>query len=75
MAATSAPDGVPSTIPAALRRVAERFLDSEAIVAEGRRLGFRQLLSEAEQVARALIGSGVEPGDRVAIWAPNRSHG
>jgi acyl-CoA synthetase (AMP-forming)/AMP-acid ligase II len=49
----------------------ERFADSEAIVAQGRRLGFRQLLSEAEQVGRALIGSGVEPGDRVAIWAPN----
>jgi acyl-CoA synthetase (AMP-forming)/AMP-acid ligase II len=24
-----------------------------------------------DEVARALVGSGIEPGDRVALWAPN----
>jgi HIP---CoA ligase len=71
MSVAEATDEAPSTITAALRRAAERFGDQEAIVADGRRLSFRQLLAESEEFARALIGSGLEPGDRVAIWAPN----
>lgn len=35
------------------------------------RLGFPQLADETERFARGLIGHGVTPGDRVAIWAPN----
>ncbi|MFI5045888.1 MAG: FadD3 family acyl-CoA ligase [Acidimicrobiia bacterium] len=62
---------VPLTIPAALRRAVERFGDHEALVADGRRLTFRELEDEAAGVARALIASGIEPGDRIAIWAPN----
>ena len=59
------------TIPAALHEAAERFADLEAVVDGDVRLTFAQLASEAADVARALIGSGVEPGDRVAVWAPN----
>jgi HIP---CoA ligase len=59
------------TIPAALDRAAEQFSDSEAVVDGDLRLTFTQLREHARVVARALIGSGVEPGDRVALWAPN----
>ena len=38
----------------------------------GPRLSFRELHERAAAVARALIAAGSGPGDRVAIWAPNR---
>jgi acyl-CoA synthetase (AMP-forming)/AMP-acid ligase II len=66
----SAPD-VPATIPAALARAAERFGDDEAVVAPEARLTFAQLAERAAQAAGFLVRRGIEPGDRVAIWAPN----
>jgi acyl-CoA synthetase (AMP-forming)/AMP-acid ligase II len=59
------------TIAAALRQGARRFPEHEAVVDEERRLTFANLEAEAEQLARALIATGVGSGDRVAIWAPN----
>jgi len=32
---------------------------------------FRELDGEVERVARGLIACGLEPGDRIGIWAPN----
>lgn len=59
------------TIPRMLRRSAERF-PSRAAIADGDvTLDYRRLLAEVARAARALIGSGIAPGDRVAIWAPN----
>ena len=37
-------------------------------------LTWRQLLGEVRVFAAALIAAGIEPGDRVAIWAPNSYH-
>jgi HIP---CoA ligase len=34
-------------------------------------LTFAQLGAQAERAGRALVASGIAPGDRVAIWAPN----
>ena len=62
---------LPQTIPAVLARAAERFGDREALVDERARLTYAELATAVEQAARALIASGVEPGDRVSIWAPN----
>ncbi|HEX8803687.1 MAG TPA: FadD3 family acyl-CoA ligase, partial [Acidimicrobiales bacterium] len=59
------------TIPAVLERAATAFADREAMVDGDRRWTFTELAAEADRVARALVASGVEPGDRVAIWAPN----
>ena len=60
-----------TTIPGALLEAARQFPDHEAVVDTSQRLTFDDLARGAEEVARALIASGIEPGDRVAIWAPN----
>jgi HIP---CoA ligase len=64
-------DRPPRTIPEALDRAADRFGDDEALVDHSTRLSFRELTERVDHVARALVGSGVQPGDRVALWAPN----
>ncbi len=64
-------DGQPRTIPEALDRAANHFGDDEALVDGTIRLSFRDLADRVDLVARALVGSGIERGDRVALWAPN----
>jgi fatty-acyl-CoA synthase len=69
--------GVPllgETIFQNLRRTAERFGDHEGLVAahQDRRTTYRGLVEECEVVARGLMARGVERGDRVGIWSPNR---
>jgi acyl-CoA synthetase (AMP-forming)/AMP-acid ligase II len=59
------------TIPQVVRDAAERFGDREGIVDGDIRLSFRELAAEIERAACALIASGVEAGERIAIWAPN----
>jgi acyl-CoA synthetase (AMP-forming)/AMP-acid ligase II len=63
--------GVVSTIPAALERAAQLWPDDEALVDGSVRLTFGALAERVGVVARALVASGVDPGDRVAVWAPN----
>ena len=51
-----------------------RFADLDAVIDPqegGRRLSYAGLLDEADTAAAALIERGVQPGDRVALWAPN----
>ncbi len=60
-----------STIPAALRAAAGRFATDAAVVDGSDTLTFGELAEQAETVAGALVRAGVEPGDRVALWAPN----
>src|SRR5439155_23697342 len=45
--------------------------DAEAVVDGTVHLSFKQLQAAAREAARAYIALGVEPGDKVAIWAPN----
>jgi acyl-CoA synthetase (AMP-forming)/AMP-acid ligase II len=59
------------TIPEALAAAVDRFGDDEALVDGPVRLTFGQLSAEVDLVARALVASGVQKGDRVALWAPN----
>ena len=64
------------TIPAVVERAAERFGPREALVDDDPvdgdgRLSFAELASATDEAARAYVAHGVEPGDRVAIWAPN----
>ena len=62
---------LPQTIPGVVARAAEQYASLEALVDERERLTFAQLAEQTETVARALIASGIQSGDRVAIWAPN----
>ncbi len=59
------------TIPAVLERAAARFGEREGLVDGDRRLTFADLAAAADDAARAYVASGIEPGDRIAIWAPN----
>ena len=63
------------TIPAALQAAAREFGDATALTEPGGpALTYRELHDQVRDVARALIASGIEPGDRVAIWSPNTHH-
>ncbi|MXZ92457.1 MAG: AMP-binding protein, partial [Chloroflexi bacterium] len=61
------------TVGDLLNRAAERFGPREALVYEGQRWSFDQFREETDRVARALIGLGIQPGDKVSIWMPNRA--
>ncbi|HYV58967.1 MAG TPA: FadD3 family acyl-CoA ligase [Acidimicrobiia bacterium] len=54
-----------------VRDGAGRFGDAEAVVDGDRRVGFAELSALVSGAARALVASGVQPRDRVAVWAPN----
>ena len=64
----------PLTTPAALDRMSCDFADHEALVDGDRRFTFAQLRDEVRRTAAAIAGSGVQPGDRVALWSPNTWH-
>ncbi len=59
------------SIPNLVQSAAERFPERECVVDGAVRLTFGELSEAVDHAARALIGCGVELGDRVAIWAPN----
>jgi len=61
----------PTTIPHALVIAARRWPDEEAVVDEQDRWTFQDLFDHSVATARGLVSAGLEPGDRVAIWAPN----
>ena len=62
------------TIGENLRRVVEQHGDREALVVRSQeyRATYRQLWEQTSQAARGLMARGVQVGDRVGIWAPNR---
>ncbi len=59
-----------TTVGSILRDAAASAEDAPAMVAGGRRWTYGQLLQEAETTARALAAR-FEPGERIAVWAPN----
>ncbi len=60
-----------STIPRLVLAAAERFGDASALEDEDLRLSFSELAQQSLEATRAFIAAGLEPGDRVGIWAPN----
>ena len=68
------PDWFPKqTIGDLLNQATERFGAREALMYQGRRWTFDEFRAEVDRVARALINLGVEPGDKVSLWMPNRA--
>jgi fatty-acyl-CoA synthase len=62
------------TIGANLRRTVERHGERDAIVVRSQayRATYRQLWDATTTLARALLASEVQQGDRLGIWSPNR---
>jgi len=62
------------TIGANLRSTVERFPNREALVVRDQeyRVTYVELWEQVGLAARGLLARGIEKGDRVGIWAPNR---
>lgn len=61
------PFGQDETIPSLLRSTAAACPDAPAVYAGDKKLTFRELDEQSDNIARALIDRGVKPGDRVAF--------
>jgi fatty-acyl-CoA synthase len=63
------------TIGAFFDRTVETYRDREALVVRHQnvRWSWGQLGRRVDDLAAGLLSLGLEPGDRVGIWAPNRS--
>ncbi|MFF4564063.1 fatty acid--CoA ligase family protein [Streptomyces sp. NPDC001435] len=59
------------SIPGLVRSAAEQHADAEAVVDGRTRISYAELGARVERAAAACIASGLEVGDRVAVWAPN----
>src|SRR5262245_48558360 len=62
------------TIGENLRRTTERMPEREALIvrSQGYRATYRELWDMITEAALGLLALGVQKGDRVGIWSPNR---
>ncbi|MCP5026026.1 MAG: AMP-binding protein [Actinomycetia bacterium] len=65
---------IEDTIDANFRQTVARFPDREALVVRHQdiRWTYAELNEKVDELARGLAAAGLEVGDRVALWAPNR---
>jgi fatty-acyl-CoA synthase len=61
-----------ATLASMLDDVARRHPARDALVFLERRLTYADVAHEVERCARGLLALGIEPGDKVALWLPNR---
>jgi fatty-acyl-CoA synthase len=61
------------TVGANLDRIVGLYPDRDAVVVRHQdvRWTYAEFGARVDRVARALVGAGLEPGDRMGIWAPN----
>ncbi|MFI6089213.1 FadD3 family acyl-CoA ligase [Streptomyces sp. NPDC051218] len=59
------------SIPGLVRAAVERYGDREAVVEGRTRISYAELGRRVERATAACMASGVNSGDRVAVWAPN----
>ena len=62
------------TIGANLARAVERFPEREALVVRHQdiRWTYAELDARVEELARGLLATGLQVGDRIGLWSPNR---
>jgi acyl-CoA synthetase (AMP-forming)/AMP-acid ligase II len=70
-ATPQAPAAAPATIARLLFDSAQRFAGHVAIEEHGQCLDYADLPEQVLQVTRGLMALGIQPGDRVGLWAPN----
>ena len=63
------------TIGANLEATAARFPDRPALISRHQdlRYTYAEFDAEVDRVARALIAAGLQKGDRLGVWSPNRA--
>jgi HIP---CoA ligase len=62
---------LPETVPEVVHRGAALWPDDEAVVDREVRLTFTQLEAAVRSAAKAFVATGLQPGDRASVWAPN----
>ncbi len=62
---------LPPSIGALVQRSAERFATLDALVDGPKRYSFAELGARVREATAAAMASGIQPGERAAIWAPN----
>ncbi|MEJ2400524.1 MAG: AMP-binding protein [Xanthomonadales bacterium] len=67
------PPLIDETVGQRLLQTAARFPEGEALVVrhQGVRWTWREYRERIDRLATGLLALGIEPGDRVGIWAPN----
>ena len=60
------------TLGALLDEAAGRWSAREALTFEGQRWSFAHLQTDVDRTARAFLALGIQAGERVALWMPNR---
>jgi fatty-acyl-CoA synthase len=61
------------TVGCLLEETAKRYPETEALVVSHQNLrwSYHELNRQADKMAAGLIALGLEPGDRIGVWAPN----
>ena len=63
--------GEPLTIPHLALAAAERWPHADAVVDGERRVSFAELAERVKAAAAAFVAAGLQPGERVGLWAQN----
>ena len=63
------------TIGQTLARAAERWAEREALIVlqQGVRLNYQELNAAVDRLAAGLLSLGLQTGERIGIWSPNRA--
>ena len=59
------------TVPGLVAHAVATYGEREAVVDRGRRVTYADLGVAVSAACGGLLAAGIQPGDRVAIWAPN----